>query len=293
MSASIELIRQLRDITGVGMMDAKKALEANEMDIEQAKDWLRVKGLAKAAKKASRVAAEGLVAASISAENDHAVLIEVNCETDFVAQNEHFITLTEKLLQEAANVETLEALQNKMIDGESLETLLASYIARTGEKITFRRLSHIYGPKIISYIHNGINSRVGKIAVVVAYEGENDITAKQIAMHIAASSPVALDAESMGKENLEREKAIIEDQAKQSGKPETVIQKMIEGRMKRFLAENTLLGQDFVINPDLTVEQVTKQESIKIRGFVRYAVGEGIQKKSENFADEVSRLSGN
>ena len=112
-------------------------------------------------------------------------------------------------------------------------------------------------------------------------------------MHIAASSPVALDAESMGKENLEREKAIIEDQAKQSGKPETVIQKMIEGRMKRFLAENTLLGQDFVINPDLTVEQVTKQESIKIRGFVRYAVGEGIQKKSENFADEVSRLSGN
>ncbi len=250
------MVKELRETTGAGMMDAKKALTETNGDFEAAIDWLRTKGLAKAAKKSSRVAAEGLVAVATS--DGKGVAVEVNSETDFVAKNSDFQEMVKAITTAALNVSNTDELASTSINGKTVADTLTDNIAKIGENMTLRRMQSIEAERVVTYVHNSATQDMGQIGVLVAINGANTEFARQVAMHVAAANPQALSAAELDQSIVEREKNILTEQARESGKPEQVIEKMIQGRMKKFLAEVTLLGQDFVINPDLTVEAARK-----------------------------------
>jgi len=289
MAITAAMVKELRETTGAGMMDAKKALTETDGDFEAAIDWLRTKGLAKAAKKSDRVAAEGLVAVAVN--GGKGVAVEINSETDFVAKNADFQAMVASFAQAGLGVDSVEALANASVDGKAVSDILTDKIATIGENMTLRRMAILTGDEVATYVHNAAATDMGQIGVLVALKGSNPEFGRQVAMHIAAVNPAALNADELDAAYVEREKAILVDQARESGKPEAVIEKMIEGRMKKFLGEVTLLGQSFVINPELTVEQAAKEAGVEITGFVRLAVGEGIEKKEEDFAAEVAKAA--
>jgi elongation factor Ts len=289
MAITAKMVKELRDKTGAGMMDAKKALTENDGDMEAAVDWLRTKGLAKAAKKSGRTAAEGLVAVAV--EGGKAVAVEVNSETDFVAKNAEFQEMVAGIAKAALGVSDLEALKAADLGGKSVADTLTDKIATIGENMTLRRMASIEGDTVVSYVHNAAAEGMGKIGVLVALKGDNEAFGRQVAMHVAAANPAALNAAELDPAVVEKERQVQIDIARESGKPEQVIEKMIEGRMKKFLAEVTLMGQAFVINPDLTVEAAAKDAGVEITGFVRLEVGEGIEKEEEDFAAEVAKAA--
>ncbi|MFY0623528.1 MAG: elongation factor Ts [Pelagimonas sp.] len=287
MAITAAQVKELRESTGVGMMDAKKALVENDGDMEAAVDWLRTKGLAKAAKKAGRTAAEGLVAVSV--EGGKGVAVEVNSETDFVAKNSEFQDLVGKIAGAALNAADVDALAAAEIDGKSVSALITDKIATIGENMSLRRMASVEGEIVVTYVHNAATAGMGQIGVLVALNGGDEAFGKQVAMHIAASNPASLSEADLDPAVVEKERQVQIDIARESGKPEAVIEKMIVGRMKKFLAEITLLGQQFVVNPDVTVEQAAKDAGAEIVGFVRMQVGDGIEKKEEDFAAEVAK----
>ena len=291
MAITAAMVKELRESTGAGMMDAKKALTETDGDMEAAIDWLRTKGLAKAAKKSGRVAAEGLVGVSVT--DGRGVAIELNSETDFVAKNGDFQALVRDISDLALSTgEDLEVLRQTHLNGKTVDVVLSEAIARIGENMTLRRMHILQGETVVSYVHNAAAAGMGKIGVLVALNGPKDKAeeiGKQIAMHIAATNPASLSEADLDQALVEREKQVLTDQARESGKPEAVIAKMIEGRMGKFLEEVTLLGQKFVINPDVTVAQAAKDAGVEITGYARIEVGEGIEKKEEDFAAEVAK----
>ena len=294
MAITASMVKELRETTGAGMMDAKKALTETGGDMEAAVDWLRTKGLAKAAKKADRVAAEGLV--GVAVRGNRGVAIEINSETDFVAKNAEFQKLVRDVTQAALDVDDLAALKAADMGGKSVEEALTAAIATIGENMTLRRMQVVEGESVAAYVHNAAADGLGKIGVLVAVKGTDNGIGRQIAMHIAALSPLALDEDSLDPAVLERErevqtqKALEENAAAAKPKPDAVIHNnIIPGRMKKFLEEVTLSGQKFVINPDLTVAQAAAEAGVEITGFLRMAVGEGIEKKEEDFAAEVAK----
>ena len=289
MAITASMVKELRETTGAGMMDAKKALTETDGDFEAAIDWLRTKGLAKAAKKSSRVAAEGLVAVATS--DGKGVAVEVNSETDFVAKNSDFQEMVKAIATAALDVSNTDELASASIDGKTVTDTLTDNIAKIGENMTLRRMQTIEAERVVTYVHNSATQDMGQIGVLVAINGDNTEFARQVAMHVAAANPQALSAAELDQSIVEREKNILTEQARESGKPEQVIEKMIQGRMKKFLAEVTLLGQDFVINPDLTVEAAAKEAGVEIISYVRMAVGEGIEKIEEDFAAEVAKAA--
>ncbi|MEL7299723.1 MAG: translation elongation factor Ts [Pseudomonadota bacterium] len=291
MAITAALVKELREKSGAGMMDAKKALTENDGDMEAAMDWLRTKGLAKAAKKSGRTAAEGLVAVAV--DGGTGVAVEVNSETDFVAKNADFQGMVAKIATAGLMAADTDALSKAEIGGKPVSELITDAVATIGENMGLRRMAKVEGEQVVSYVHNAAADGMGKIGVLVALKGDNAGFGKQVAMHIAAANPAALDEGELDPAIVEKEKQVQIDIAKESGKPDAVIEKMIVGRMKKFMAEVTLLGQAFVVNPDLTVEAAAKEAGVEITGFVRLEVGEGIEKKEENFAEEVAKAAGN
>ena len=289
MAITAAMVKELRDSTGAGMMDAKKALTENDGDMNAAVDWLRTKGLAKAAKKSGRTAAEGLVAVQV--EGGRGVAVEVNSETDFVAKNADFQKMVSDIAGVALGVSDIEALKAADLGGKSVNDVITDKVATIGENMSVRRMAKVEGQTVVSYIHNAAADGMGKIGVLVALNGGDEAFGRQVAMHIAATNPAALNEASLDPEIVEKERQIQIDIARESGKPEQVIEKMIEGRMRKFMAEVTLLGQAFVINPDLTVAQAAKEAGAEIAGYVRLEVGEGIEKKDEDFAAEVAKTA--
>ncbi len=296
MTITAQMVKELRESTGAGMMDAKKALTETNGDMEAAVDWLRTKGLAKAAKKADRVAADGLVGVAVS--GGKGVAVEVNSETDFVAKNADFQALVTGITKAALGAGDLDALKAADMGGKSVEAALTDAIATIGENMTLRRMASVEGDSVASYIHTAAADGLGRIGVLVAVKGADNGIAKQIAMHIAATSPLALNESDLDPTVVERElavqtaKALEENAASAKPKPEAVIQNnIIPGRMKKFLSEVTLVNQQFVLNPDITVGQAAKDAGVEITGFVRMAVGEGIEKKEEDFAAEVAKMN--
>ena len=296
------LVKELREKSGVGMMDCKKALTENNGDIEAAMDWLRTKGLSKAAKKADRVAAEGLVvvATKVDGKGMTAATVEVNAETDFVARNELFQAAVRHAGQAGLTANSVEDVAAAVSDE------ITNLIATIGENMVVRRFDKFTVAEgvVASYIHNVIASPdLGKIAVLVAIESAGDPDTlkdmgRKIAMHVAATQPLSLSVEDLNQEHVEREKAILTEQAKESGKPLQVIEKMIEGRIRKFYEEVVLHKQAFVMNPDQTVEQLVEDTAktlgtpVKITAFTRLALGEGVEKKVDDFAAEVASMTG-
>ncbi len=295
MTVTALMVKELRDSTGAGMMDAKRALVETNGDMDAAVDWLRTKGLAKAAKKADRVAAEGLVGVAVS--GTRGVAIEINSETDFVAKNADFQKLVHGVTRVAVRATDVEALKAADLDGQPVLTVIQEAVATIGENLNLRRMVSVEGDHVASYVHNAAADGMGRIGVLVAVKGADAGFAKQVAMHVAATNPLALSEADLDAEVVARElavqtsKAMEENAASAKPKPDAVIQNnIIPGRMKKFLEENTLLGQKFVMNPDLTVADAAKQAGVEITGFVRLGVGEGIEKKEEDFAAEVARM---
>ena len=287
MAITAAMVKELREKSGAGMMDAKKALTENDGDMEVSMDWLRTKGLAKAAKKSSRTAAEGLVAVAVS--GDKGVAVEVNSETDFVGKNADFQAMVSKIADAALGAGSVEALATTDVDGKPVSELITDAIAKIGENMSLRRMSTISADCVVSYVHNSVADGMGKIGVLVGMSAGNESFGKQVAMHIAAAHPTALNEASLDPVVVEKEKQVQMDIARESGKPEAVIEKMIVGRMKKFMAESTLMGQAFVVNPDLTVAQAAEEAGVQITDFVRLEVGEGIEKVVEDFAAEVAK----
>ena len=287
MAITAAMVKELREKSGAGMMDAKKALTENNGDLDQAMDWLRTKGLAKAAKKSGRTAAEGLVAVAVV--DGRGVAVEVNSETDFVGKNADFQTMVAKIAQAGLGADSVDDLANKSVDGKVVSELITDSIATIGENMSLRRMAAVTGEIVVPYVHNAVTDGMGKIGVLVGINGNNPDFGKQIAMHIAAANPTALNEDSLNSSDIEKEKQIQLEIARESGKPEAVIEKMIVGRMKKFVSESTLMGQSFVINPDLTVEAAAKDAGVEITDYVRLEVGEGIEKKTEDFAAEVAK----
>ena len=291
MSITASMVKELRDSTGAGMMDAKKALTETSGDMEAAVDWLRTKGLAKAAKKSGRTAAEGLIGTYVS--NSIGVMIEVNSETDFVSKNSEFQEMVSNFSEAALNCSGLEELKEFNIDGANVSETLTNKIATIGENMTLRRMSKIEGQSVASYVHNSVAEGLGKIGVLVSLNGPDNGIGKQIAMHVAAANPASLSEDDLDPKIIEREKQVLSEQARESGKPEAVIEKMIAGRMNKFFEEVTLLKQKFVMNPDITVAQAAEEAGVSVLGFYRLEVGEGIEKSEEDFAAEVAKTMGN
>ena len=298
------LVKELRDKTGAGMMDCKNALNENNGNIENSIDWLRTKGLAKAAKKSGRTASEGLIA--ISSSNEYTSIIEVNSETDFVARNETFQEVTKKISNLSLLSEDVESLNNEIIEekGISVQDYVTEMISSIGENINLRRVKRFNSSDsfIASYIHGQVSEGLGKIGVLVHLKSnlnENLLSdiGKKIAMHIAATNPISISIEDIPSDVLRREKNILIDEARDSGKPENIIEKMIEGRLKKFYQESVLLEQTFVIDGENKVSEFLNSFDypIKLNNFVRFELGEGIEKSDENdFASEVdSMISGN
>ncbi len=300
MSISASQVKELRDLTGAGMMDCKAALAETNGDLNAAVDWLRAKGIAKADNKAGRTAAEGLL--GVASSGNKAVVVEVNSETDFVARNDAFQDLVRKIAKAALTTDgSTEAVANAEIDGKSVTQATKDAVATIGENIGFRRSAALSVPQgvVATYIHNGVADGLGKLGVLVAIETTGDTEAanafgRQVAMHVAAVNPLALTNADVDPAAVEREKAIFVEQARESGKPDNIIEKMVEGRMRKFFEEVVLLSQAFVINPDQTVAAaLTEAEKAigapaKITGFVRVALGEGIEKEESDFAAEVA-----
>jgi elongation factor Ts len=295
------LVKELREKSGVGMMDCKKALAEHDGNIEASMDWLRAKGLSKAAKKADRVAAEGLVviASKVEGKGMTAAAVEVNAETDFVARNDLFQALARKAGQAGLAANTVEDVAAAVNDD------ITNLIATIGENMVVRRFAkHSVSEGVVaSYIHNAIAPDLGRIAVLVAIESAGDPEVlkemgRKVAMHVAATQPLSLNVEDLNQEHVEREKAVLTEQAKESGKPLQVIEKMIEGRIRKFYEEVVLHKQAFVMNPDQTVEQLVEETAktlgtpVKIVAFTRLALGEGVEKKVDDFAAEVASMTG-
>lgn len=298
------MVKDLRDKTGAGMMDCKTALGETNGDMEAAIDWLRKKGISKAAKKAGRAAAEGLIGVAVG--GDAGALVEVNAETDFVARNEEFKGFVKSAAQLALEEGgDLEKLLNRKMGSESVQHMLTELVAKIGENMSVRRtIALAVDPGVVSaYVHNAASPELGKIGVLVALKSTADkaklaALGKQIAMHVAAAAPLALTPAHLPKEVVERERAIQTEIAKQSGKPDNVIEKMMEGRMRKFYEETVLLQQTFVIDGETRIEKVVERAAkefgtpVEIAGFVRFQVGEGIEKAESDFADEVKQMAG-
>ncbi len=295
MTVTAQMVKELRDSTGAGMMDAKKALVEVNGDMEAAVDWLRTKGLAKAAKKADRVAAEGLVGVVVS--GGRGVAVEVNSETDFVGKNADFQSMVHNITKTAIRCNDIEELKAADLAGQPVLTVIQEAVATIGENMNLRRMASVEGEHVAWYVHNSVADGLGRIGVLVAVKGTDNGIAKQIAMHVAATNPLALSEADLDPAVLERElavqtsKALEENAASAKPKPDAVIQNnIIPGRMKRFLSENTLMGQMFVMNPEITVAEAAKQAGVEVTGFVRMGVGEGIEKEKEDFAAEVAKM---
>lgn len=302
MSISAAQVKQLRDMTGAGMMDCKAALAETNGDLEAAVDWLRAKGIAKADKKAGRTAAEGLI--GVAADATSAVVVEVNSETDFVARNDAFQDIVRKIADVALTTDgTTDAVGAATYPGgeKSVTDTIKDAIGTIGENMSLRRSAKlsVSSGAVASYVHNSVADNLGKLGVLVAIEttGNADAArafARQVAMHAAATNPLALTADEVDPAAVEREKAVFSEQARQSGKPENIIEKMVEGRMRKFYEEVVLLKQAFVMNPDVTVEKALADAEkeigapAKLTGFVRFALGEGIEKEESDFAAEVA-----
>ncbi len=278
------MVKDLREKTGAGMMDCKKALAATDGDAAKAIDWLREKGISKAEKKAGRVAAEGAVAAYLSEDAKVGVLVEINCETDFAAGNEQFRSLESKIARHIADTAPadLDALNNSMLDGKKVSDLITEATATIGEKISLRRFTRFQTDgRLASYIHMG-----GKIGVLVELSGGEADLGKDIAMQVAAAAPTAVDRSGVDAASLEHEREVLRKQALEEGKPEKIVEKMVDGRINKFYKEVCLVEQIFVKDTDKTVKDVLG--GVEVRQFVRYQLGEGIEKKQEDFAAEVA-----
>ena len=289
MAITAAMVKELRDSTGAGMMDAKKALTETDGDMEAAVDWLRTKGLAKAEKKSGRTAAEGLVAVVV--DGSKGVAVEVNSETDFVGKNAEFQEMVAGIAKLALTAADLDALMASDMGGKTVQDVVTDKIATIGENMSVRRMASIEGETVVSYVHNAAAPDMGKIGVLVAMTGGDAGFGKQVAMHIAATNPAALNEAELDASVVDKERQIQIDIARESGKPEQVIEKMIEGRMKKYMSEITLVNQSFVVNPDLTVGKAAEEAGAEILGFVRMEVGEGIEKKVEDFAAEVAKTA--
>jgi elongation factor Ts len=306
MAITSAMIKELREKTGAGMMDCKNALTECSGDMEAAVDWLRTKGLAKAAKKAGRIAAEGLI--GLAAKPTKASVVEVNSETDFVARNDQFQGMVRAIAETQNKVGgDREALAAAKFPGsdKTVDEYIKEMVGTIGENMSLRRAATLSVNKgvVATYMHNAIGDGLGKIGVLVALEstGKKDKLeeiGRQIAMHVAATAPLALTKDELDAAVVERERAVLMEKAKDSGKPQNIIEKMVQGQLQKFYQEVVLLSQAFVINPDLTVEKALKEAEagagapIKLTAFVRYALGEGIEKKQEDFAAEVAAAVG-
>lgn len=279
------MVKELRELTGLGMMECKKALADADGDMKKAEDLLRIKSGAKASKAAGRIAAEGMVSAFIVDDGKTGALVEVNCETDFVAKNDDFVNFAKSLAQLVAlkNPASNETLTDAATaTGGSVEEARKALVMKLGENISVRRFARLQTQgRLASYLHG---SRIG---VLVDYAGGDDALGKDLAMHIAASKPVCVSREQVPADLLARERDIYTAQAQESGKPANIIEKMVDGRIAKYLAEVTLLGQPFVKDPDQTVEKLLKSKNAKVNGFQMFVVGEGIEKKSTDFVAEV------
>ncbi|HEU0220733.1 MAG TPA: translation elongation factor Ts [Paracoccaceae bacterium] len=290
MSITAQMVKDLRDRTGAGMMDAKKALTETGGDVEAAVDWLRTKGLAKAAKKVGRTAAEGLVGVAVS--GGIGVAVELNSETDFVARSPDFQAVVGEVARAALGCADLEALKAAPLRGKSVAEVVTELVATIGENLTLRRMARVEGEAVASYVHNAVAENMGRIGVLVALQGADGGIGRQFAMHVAAANPAALSEADLDPALIARERQVLSEQARASGKPEAVIEKMIDGRMKKFYEEVCLLRQKFVINPDITVGEAAEAAGMAILGFARFAVGEGIDREPEDFAAEVAKAAG-
>jgi len=303
------MVKELREKTSAGMLDCKKALTENNGDMEVAVDWLRKKGLASAAKKAGRVAAEGLVSVAVSEDGKSAAAVETNSETDFVSKNEIFQgfcrTVAELALETSGDIEEVKAVSYPSSEKNTGDYLTEELIAKIGENMNLRRAAKlsVTDGVVCSYIHNAAAANIGKIAVMVALESTGDkaalnATAKQIAMHIAASNPLFLSIADVDADAVNRERKIFEDQAKASGKPENIIEKMVEGRVRKYYDEVVLEEQAFIMDTDKKVKAVIADlakelgTEVKLSAYVRFGLGEGIEKKEEDFAAEVAAQLG-
>ena len=290
MSISASMVKELRERTGAGMMECKKALVDSDGNLDSAIELLRTKGQAKAEKKAKRIAAEGRI--TIKSDAEHTVILEINSETDFVANDSNFINYSESvaiaiLENEIVDLESLSKID--LTTGTNIENARTQLISKIGENISIRRFD-----KIKQCDNMGVYTHGARIGAVVAITGGDEETSKDVAMHVAASNPICIDNKGVPEEMVSREERIFREQAASSGKPPEIIDKMIQGRMKKFFKEVTLLGQPFIKNPDMTVNELLKESKAEIISFKRYEVGEGIEKKEENFADEVmAQIKGN
>ncbi len=303
MAITASMVKELRDKTGAGMMDCKNALNENDGDIEAAIDWLRKKGIAKADKKSGRTAAEGLVA--VVSEGSKAAVIEFNAETDFVSRNEDFQKLVSGIAATAINTDgSVDAISVADLGGKPVADNITEAIATIGENMSLRRATvmQVGQGVVASYVHNAIADGLGKIGVLVALESAGDTASleaigRQVAMHVAATNPLAATKDDMDPAIVEREKKIFSDSARESGKPENIIEKMVEGRIRKFYEENVLLSQTFVIDGENSVEQALKNaekdagSAIELKGFARFQLGEGIEKEADDFAAEVAAMN--
>ncbi len=303
MAISASMVKELRDKTGAGMMDCKNALNENDGDIEAAIDWLRAKGIAKADKKSGRTAAEGLVA--VVSDGSKAAVVEVNSETDFVSRNDDFQALAAGIAKVAMGTDgSVDAISAANMGGKPVSENITEAIATIGENMGLRRAAvmEVGSGVVASYVHNSIAEGLGKIGVLVALESEGDAIAlnaigRQVAMHVAATNPLAATRDDMDADVVEREKKIFVESARDSGKPENIIEKMVEGRIRKFYEENVLMSQTFVIDGENSVEQALKNAekdagaAIALKGFARFQLGDGIEKEEGDFAAEVAAMS--
>ena len=287
------MVMDLRSRTGLPMMECKKALAETGGDAAKAEELLRVRSGARASKAADRIAAEGVIGAFVAADGKTGAMVEVNCETDFVARNADFVAFARKLAQAVAEKNPADAasLSASALDGGTVESARQALVQKIGENVSIRRFVRISTPgRLAQYLHGG-----GRIGVTVAYEGGDEQTGKDIAMHVAASvasvRPVCVARDQVPKDLIERERAIYAAQAAESGKPADIVAKMVDGRINKFLSEVTLLGQPFVKNPDLSIEKYLKTKGASVTGFELYVVGEGIDKKRDDFAAEVAAMA--
>jgi elongation factor Ts len=300
------LVKDLREKSGAGMMDCKKALQETAGDMDAAVDWLRTKGLAKAAKKSDRAAAEGLVAGAVSSDGKTGVVIELNAETDFVAKNETFQQAARDIAQVALAVEGVDAIAAaKTPKGEVVSDVITNLIATIGENMRLRRAARLSVTQgaVALYLHNVQGDGVGRMGVLVAMEGAADPAklnevGRKIAMHVAATAPLALSPADLDPAVVQKEREIQTEIAVESGKPREIAEKMVEGRIRKWQEEVVLLKQPFVMNPDQTIEQLVAETAkeagapVALKGFVRFALGEGVERKTDDFAAEVAQLSG-
>ena len=303
MAITAAQVKELREKSGAGMMDCKTALKETDGDVEAAMDWLRAKGIAKADKKSGRTAAEGLVGVADSGAK--AAMVEVNSETDFVARNENFQKLVSGIVKTALATDgTLEAVSGGMLDGKDVASSLTDAIATIGENMSLRRTAilEVEEGVVASYVHNAVAEGLGKIGVLVALQSPGDVDklrafGRQLAMHVAATNPLAGTREEMDPAEVERERKVFVEQARESGKPDEIIDKMVTGRIEKFYKENVLLSQTFVIDGENSVEKAIEKAAVELgspiafKGFVRFQLGEGIEKDDDDFAAEVASMT--